>query len=146
MDKQQLKLWFEVPRTIAVLGLSAKPDRASYEVAAYMQQHGHVIVPVNPVYAGQTILGNHCFADLNQAAKVHSLDLINCFRRAEDLNDDLAQLLQVKPKMIWLQLGIINIELAEIMQNQGIAVVMDKCLKIEHRLAGVGLARQTSRE
>lgn len=135
MDLQEIHEFFSPVRTIAVLGMSANPGRASYQVAQYMQQQGHLIVPVNPVYAGQNLLGCKCLPDLVSAAQVQQIDVVNCFRRADDLMQDLEAMLQVQAKMIWLQLGIINTELAEIAQNKGIVVVMDKCLKIEHDLA-----------
>ncbi len=124
--------------------MSANPERASYQVAAYLQQQGHIIVPVNPVYAGQSLLGKYCFADLNSAAQVHRIEVINCFRRSEDLQQDLEQILQIQAQLIWLQLGIINTELAEIAQNRGSRVVMDSCLKVEHQRAELTRTIQTS--
>lgn len=129
-----------------MLGMSANPDRASFQVAQYMQQQGHIIVPVNPVYAGQNLLGCRCFADLMSAAQVQPIDVIDCFRRADDLFLDLPQMLETQAKLIWLQLGIINTEIEEIAQNSGRIVVMDKCLKIEHQLAKTALQHQTSAE
>ena len=121
-------------RTIAVVGLSSKPDRASHQVASYLQQHGHRIIPVNPTYAGQSILGEHCYATLAQVAKEHGvIDIVDCFRKSEDILPISEQAIAIGARCLWLQLGVVNEDAARLAQKAGMLVVMDRCLKIEHQ-------------
>ena len=120
-------------RTIAVIGLSNKPDRASHEVASYLQQHGHRIIPVNPTYAGQSILGEHCYATLTLAAREHGvIDIVDCFRKSEDILPIAEQAVAIGARCLWLQLGIVNEAAAQLARKAGMMVVMDHCLKLEH--------------
>ena len=120
-------------RTIAVVGLSSKPDRASHEVASYLQQHGHRIIPVNPTYAGQSILGEHCYATLTLAAREHGvIDIVDCFRKSEDILPIAEQAVAIGARCLWLQLGIVNEAAAQLARKAGMMVVMDHCLKLEH--------------
>jgi len=123
---------FSRPRTIAVVGLSPRPDRASYEVAAVMQRAGFRIVPVNPTAVGQMILGEHCYASL--ADIPFAVDIVDCFRRSEDMEPvaTAAAALQPPPAVLWMQLGIANEAAARIARAAGIAVVQDRCIKIEY--------------
>ena len=121
-------------RTIAVVGLSSKPDRASHQVASYLQQHGHRIIPVNPTYAGQSILGEHCYATLAQVAKEHGvIDIVDCFRKSKDILPIAEQAIAIGARCLWLQLGVVNEDAARLAQKAGMLVVMDRCLKIEHQ-------------
>ena len=120
-------------RTIAVVGLSNKPDRASHEVANYLQQHGHRIIPVNPTYAGQSILGEHCYATLTLAAREHGvIDIVDCFRKSGDILPIAEQAVAIGARCLWLQLGIVNEAAARLARKAGMMVVMDHCLKLEH--------------
>ena len=122
-----------VARTIAVVGLSNKPDRASHEVASYLQQHGHRIIPVNPTYAGQSILGEHCYATLTLAAREHGvIDIVDCFRKSGDILPIAEQAVAIGARCLWLQLGIVNEAAAQLARKAGMMVVMDHCLKLEH--------------
>lgn len=125
-------------RTIAVVGLSAHPDRPSHEVAAYLQQHGYRIVPVNPTYAGTHILGEHCYATLTQAAadlaeSGASIDIVDCFRKSEYVMPIVEEAIVAHARCVWMQLGVIDHVAAAKAQAAGLTVVMDKCIKIEHR-------------
>lgn len=121
-------------RTIAVVGLSMKPDRASHQVASYLQQHGHRIIPINPTYAGQSILGEHCYATLTQASKEHGvIDIVDVFRKPEDVVPVAEEAVAIGARCLWLQLGIVNEDAARLARKAGMMVVMDHCLKIEHR-------------
>ena len=121
-------------RTIAVVGLSSKPERASHQVAAYLQQHGHRIIPVNPTYAGQSILGEHCYATLTQVSREHGvIDIVDCFRKSEDIVPIAEQAVAIGARCLWLQLGVVNEDAARLAQKGGLLVVMDHCLKIEHQ-------------
>lgn len=121
-------------RTIAVVGLSSRPDRASHQVASYLQQHGHRIIPINPTYAGQSILGEHCYATLTLAAREHGvIDIVDCFRKSEDIPPIAEQAVAIGARCLWLQLGIVNETAAQLARKAGMMVVMDHCLKLEHQ-------------
>jgi predicted CoA-binding protein len=121
-------------RTIAVVGLSSRPERASHQVASYLQQHGHRIIPVNPTYAGQSILGEHCYATLTQVSREHGvIDIVDCFRKSEDILPVAEQAIAIGARCLWMQLGIVNEDAARLAQKAGMMVVMDHCLKIEHQ-------------
>ena len=122
-------------KTIAVVGLSPKVHRDSYEVAEYMQSHGYRIIPVNPVAAssGTPILGEKVYATLIDAAKVEKIDMVDCFRNSADIPPIAKEALQIKAKALWMQLGIENdLAKAEAMAA-GLTVVENRCLLIEHR-------------
>ena len=97
-------------KTIAVVGLSPKVHRDSYEVAEYMQSQGYRIIPVNPVAAssGTPILGEKVYATLIDAAKVEKIDMVDCFRNSADIPPIAKEALQIKAKVLWMQLGIEN--------------------------------------
>ncbi len=123
--------------TIAVVGLSDKPHRASHEVASYLQQHGYRIVPINPACAGTTILGEPCYPSLIEAAdalarKGQKLDIIDCFRRSDAIGPVVDEAILVSAPYVWMQLGVINDEAAGKARAAGIGVIMDRCIKIEH--------------
>ena len=121
-------------RTIAVVGLSDKPDRPSHQVASYLQKHGHRIIPVNPTYAGRSILGEHCYATLTLVAREHGvIDIVDCFRKSEDILPIANEAVAIGARCLWLQLGIVNEAAARLAQKAGMMVVMDHCLKIEHQ-------------
>jgi predicted CoA-binding protein len=125
-------------QTIAVVGLSNNPDRASHEVAEYLQQNGYRIVPVNPVYAGQRILGEPVYATLQEAADAlapqgRRIDIVDCFRKAEDIVPIAKDAIAVRAGCLWMQLGIENQAAADLARAAGLEVVMNRCTKIEHR-------------
>ena len=120
-------------RRIAVVGISAKPERPSHRVAGYLKEHGFTIVPVNP---GQSeVLGEKCYPDLR--AIPGPVDMVDVFRKAEDCPAIAAEAVAIGARVLWLQLGIVSEEAGRIAAAGGLAVVMDRCLKIEHqRLTG----------
>ncbi len=121
-------------KTIAVVGLSENPMRPSYGVAKYMQQHGFFIIPINPHAAGKHILNQLCYTSLQDAVLATGLriDIVDCFRKAEDILEIVDQAIAVKAGALWMQSGIINKDAAQRAEHAGMQVVMDKCLKIEH--------------
>lgn len=126
-------------RTIAVVGLSARQNRPSHEVAQYLQANGYRIIPVNPTYAGTYILGEHCYATLSQAAKAVAaetgpIDIVDCFRRSEHIEAVVDEAIAIGAGCVWMQLGIVNERAAEKARAAGLRVVMDKCIKIEHSM------------
>lgn len=124
-------------RTIAVVGMSARPDRPSHEVAQYLQAHGYRILPVNPAYAGTHILGEPCYANLAEAdAAVKKqgdrIDVVDCFRKSEEVGAAVDEAIAIGARAVWMQLGVIDDEAAARAEKAGLEVVMDKCIKIEH--------------
>lgn len=118
--------------TIAVVGLSAEPERPSYRVAKYLQDHGYKIVPVNPNYA--EILGEKSYPDL--ASIPFAVDMVDVFRKSQDCVPVAQQAVAIGARVLWLQLGVINDEARQIAQAAGLTVVMDRCTKIEHAQLG----------
>ena len=114
--------------TIAVVGLSPKPERASHDVARYLLDQGYKIIPVNPVQ--EQILGLKCYPDLS--AIPEPVDLVNVFRRPEHCAAIAEEAVAIGAKALWLQLGIANDEAARLASDGGLLVVMDHCIKIEH--------------
>jgi hypothetical protein len=122
-------------RSIAVVGLSADWNRPSHFAAKYMQQHGYRILPVNPRYAGQTVLGEPCVASLEEVKT--PVDIVDVFRRTEDVLPLARSAVAIGAKCLWQQLGVANLEADAFVRAAGLASVMDRCVKIEHaRLFG----------
>jgi predicted CoA-binding protein len=122
-------------RTIAVVGLSADWFRPSYFAAKYMQEHGYRIIPVNPRYAGQPLLGETCVASL--ADLPVRPDMVDVFRKSQDVPPIAAEAIRIGARVLWQQLGVRNEEAAAAARAAGLETVMDRCVKIEHgRLFG----------
>jgi len=120
-------------RTIAIVGLSAEWHRPSFFAAKYMQEHGYRIVPVNPRYP--EILGERCHASLETVDV--PIDIVDVFRRTEDVLPIARQAIAIGAKCLWQQIGLKNLEAARLASEAGLDVVMDRCVKIEHaRLFG----------
>lgn len=122
-------------RTIAVVGLSNNPVRPSHGVAHYMQAHGYRIIPVNP---NETeILGEACYPSLTAAARHEKFDMVNVFRNSADMppivDEAIALAAATGIKAVWMQQGITHPQAAAKAEAAGLAVVQDRCLKIEHR-------------
>jgi predicted CoA-binding protein len=116
--------------TIAMVGLSADPMRPSHFAAIYMQSEGYDIIPVNPRYAGETILGQRVYASLEEIPR--PVDLVDVFRRADELPAIARSAVGIGARVLWMQLGVANEEAAHIAREAGLEVVMDRCVKIEH--------------
>ncbi|MDQ1816888.1 CoA-binding protein [Massilia sp. CCM 9210] len=125
-------------KTIAVVGLSNRPERASHAVAAYLQQQGYRILGVNPAYAGQQILGQPVYATLAQAAAALDgpIDIVDCFRSADAMVALAREAIDAGARCLWMQLGVVNQEAAGLAAAAGLDVVMDRCMKIEHAHSG----------
>jgi predicted CoA-binding protein len=115
-------------RTIAVVGLSANWYRPSFFAAKYMQDHGYRVVPVNPNYA--EVLGERCYPSVT--AIPHTVDVVDCFRRADEMPALAREAVAKGAKVLWMQLGIRNDDAARIADAAGLDVVADRCVKIEH--------------
>lgn len=123
-------------KTIAVVGLSPQWHRPSYFAAKYMQAHGYRIVPVNPV-AKEDILGERCYPTLTAAAADHQIDMVDCFRKSEDIPPLAEEAIAIGARCLWLQLGVSHPAAEERARAAGLMVVADRCVKIEHaRLFG----------
>ena len=131
-------------RTIAVVGLSPQWHRPSFFAANYMQAHGYRIVPVNPVVAreGGSILGEPCFASLQEAEQAIArqggrIDMVDCFRKSEDIPPLAEEAIAIGAQCLWLQLGVFNEEAVRRAESAGLLTVRNRCVKIEHaRLFG----------
>lgn len=139
MDKEQqvINRILSESHTVAVVGLSAKKDRPSHEVAQYLQAHGYRILPVNPSYAGTHILGERCHATLAEAdATVKKaggrIDVVDCFRKSEEVGHAVDDAIAIGARSVWMQLGVIDEQAAARAEKAGLDVVMDRCIKIEH--------------
>jgi len=115
-------------RSIAVVGISANWYRPSYFAAKYMQDHGYQIFPVNPNY--QEVLGQPCFPTI--ASIPEPVDIVDCFRKSEEIVPLAHEAIAKHAKVLWMQLGIRNDEAATIASAAGLDVVMNHCVKIEH--------------
>ena len=134
-ERRQL---LEEAKTIAVVGLSNKPDRTSHMVTAEMQRRGYKIIPVNPVIAGETVLGEKVVSSLAEIEE--PVDIVDVFRRSEDIMPVAEDALKMKhkPKAFWMQQGISNEEAARKLREAGIMVIQDLCIKVDHALLKVG--------
>lgn len=124
-------------RTIAVIGASDKPDRASNGVMKFLQGRGYRVIPVNPTITGERIHGEFVWRDLDQIGE--PIDIVDIFRRSEDAGEAVDQAIAVGAKAVWMQLGVVNREAAERAEAAGLKVVMDRCPKIE--IARLGLPK-----
>jgi uncharacterized protein len=132
-DINTLRRILKQTKTIAVVGLSANWWRPSYFAAKYLQEHGYRIVPVNPQYA--EVLSEKCYPSLR--AIPFKVDVVDCFRKSEEIPALADDAIAIGAKVLWMQLGVINHAAAEKARGAGLEVVMDRCMKIEHgRLFG----------
>jgi predicted CoA-binding protein len=118
------------PRTLAVVGLSDDPAKASHGVSAYMQRHGYRILPVNPAIS--TALGERSYASLSELPVTP--DVVNVFRLPQHIPAIVDEMLALGLKNLWVQLGIRNEAAAEKAEAGGIRVVMDRCIMVEHQI------------
>ncbi|MDO9567006.1 MAG: CoA-binding protein [Candidatus Desulfaltia sp.] len=115
-------------RTIAVVGLSPKPERDSNKVAVYLKDHGYKVIPVRP--AQKEILEEKTYPSLDDIDE--SIDIINVFRNPAQVMPHAQEALRIKPKLFWMQLGVENPEAAELLAKAGIDIVMNRCIMVEH--------------
>jgi predicted CoA-binding protein len=132
-DIQTLRRLLKTHRTIAMVGLSANWYRPSYFAAKYLQEYGYRVIPVTPAY--YEILGENCYPTLEEIPE--PVEVVDCFRRAEEIPALAKQAIKIGAKVLWMQLGIVNEDAAHMARKAGLDVVMDRCMKIEHgRLFG----------
>jgi uncharacterized protein len=138
LSEGQIKDLLEKSKTIAVVGLSKEPEKESNKVTVYLQQNGYRIIPINPFV--EQVLGEKSYKSLLEIPMEiqKTIDIINIFRKAADVPSIVEQVIQLKNQLgrsfvVWMQLGIINEQAAELAKRNGLIVVMDKCLMIEHQ-------------
>lgn len=133
VDTPTLQRILAESRTIAVVGLSENWQRPSNFAANYLQHHGYRVIPVNPQY--REVLGEKCYASLNDIPE--PVDIVDCFRRVEEIAALTTAAIAIGAKVLWMQLGIVQLAAAAQARAAGLDVVMDRCIKIEHaRLLG----------
>ena len=118
-------------KTIAVVGLSDKQDRDSYLVAKYLKENGYRIIPINPNISEW--MGIKAYASLKDVPAKEKIDAVDIFRRSEFVSEIVNEAIETKAKAIWMQLGVVNEEAARKAEDAGLLVVMDRCMRIEHR-------------
>jgi predicted CoA-binding protein len=131
MRDEELKDTLNHYKTIAVVGISPKEDRPSYIVASYLKSKGFRIIPVRP--DGKEILGEKVYHRLSEIPIEIGVDVVDIFRKSEDVPPILEEAIQRKVKVVWMQEGVIHKEAAETAEKAGLKVVMDRCLKKEHQ-------------
>ena len=132
-DIQTLRRILKENKVIAVVGLSAQWHRPSNFAAKYMIDHGYTVIPVNPQY--DEVLGQKCYKSLRDIPG--QVDMVDCFRKAEDIPPLVDDAIAIRARVLWMQLGVVNEAAAEKARAAGLEVVMDHCVKIEHaRLFG----------
>ena len=142
MNDTELRALLCHSHTVAVVGLSPRPDRPSHRVAQSLLQQGYRVLPVNPVAAGQTILGQPCHASLEQAAAALAaeglrLDLVDVFRQSAQVPPLAEAAIALGAAALWLQLGVTHPEAEARAAAAGLAVVSERCIKIEHQRLGL---------
>jgi predicted CoA-binding protein len=125
---EEIRAILEKYRTVAIVGLSPKPERDSHKVAKYLRENLYRIVPVNP--GQREILGEKCYPDLK--AIPFPIDVVDIFRKPEAIPPIVDDAIEIGAKVVWMQLGIAHNQAAEKARNAGLEVVMNKCIKIEH--------------
>jgi predicted CoA-binding protein len=138
LSQDQIREILRKAKTIAVVGLSKKPEKDSCRVSAYLQQHGYRIIPVNPFI--DEVLGEKSYKSLlDIPVEIQkTIDIVDIFRKPENIPPVVEQVIALKAMfgrvfVVWLQLGIVNEHAAEAARKVGLVVVMDKCLMVEHQ-------------
>ena len=131
MKDEEIKTILSTHNTVAVVGISPKPDRPSYIVATYLQSKGYRIMPVRP--DGEVILGERVYRDLKEIPKEIDIDIVDVFRKSEDVLPVVEEAIERGAKMVWMQEGVVNQDAAAKAEKAGLKVVMDRCIKKEHQ-------------
>jgi predicted CoA-binding protein len=129
MNDFEMRKILKESHTIATVGLSSDPDKAGHYVPEYLIEHGYNVIPVNPTI--ESAMGKKAYPDLKSIPE--KVDLVQIFRKAQDVPPIVDQAIEIGAKVIWMQLGIVNEEAAKKARDAGIAVVMDHCMMVEHK-------------
>jgi hypothetical protein len=128
-SQNHIKEILDEVKTIAVVGASANQDRDSYKVMQVLIQHGYKIFPINPNEEGNLILGQPCYADLRSVSG--KIDMVDIFRATDAVMGATKEAIAIGATVLWTQLDIVNKEAAELAEQAGLKVVMNRCPKIE---------------
>ena len=135
LDDDGIRTLLTQARTIALVGASDRPDRASYGVMAYLQQRGYRVIPVNPQITGEHLHGEFVFRDLDQIGE--PIDIVDIFRNSAAAGEAVDAAIAAGAKAVWMQLGVVNADAAARAEAAGLQVVMDRCPMIEIPRLGV---------
>lgn len=135
VQESEIKSVLQQVKTIALVGASDKPARASYVVMAYLLSQGYEVIPVSPKLAGQTLQGQKVFASLKEIDR--PVDMVDVFRNSDAAYEVAEEAIAINAKVLWLQLDVINPEAEAIAQKAGLKVIMNKCPKIEIKKLGL---------
>ena len=127
LSDSDIRCILEESKTIAIVGASVKPDRDSYMIMQFLQQHGYNVVPVNPAY--KEIAGLKCYPGLRDIPE--KIDIVDIFRKLEDVLPIVDDAIAVNAKTVWMQLGVVNEDAAQAASMAGINVIMNRCMKID---------------
>jgi predicted CoA-binding protein len=127
-DSDKVRRILRSNHTIAVVGLSAQWHRPSHFAAKYMQEHGYRVIPVNPTY--DTILGEKSYKRLADIPE--PVDVVDCFRKSEEIPAIAEEAIEIGAKVLWMQLGVHNAEARKRAEAAGLEVIENRCVKIEH--------------
>ena len=128
-SEAEIKTLLEETRTIALVGASDRPDRPSYRVMRFLQEHGYRVIPVNPQITGEHLHGEFVFRDLSQIGE--PIDMVDIFRRPVAAGEAVDEAIAAGAKSVWLQLGVVNEAAAARAEAAGLKVVMDRCPAID---------------
>lgn len=128
-DDQMMKEILSSTKTIASVGLSSNTEKESYWIVSYLKEQGYRIIPVNPT--ADEILGEKAYPDLESVPE--TIDVVQVFRRPEDVPPVVDSAIKVGAKVVWMQEGIVNEEAAQKAREAGLQVVMDACMRVTHR-------------
>ena len=131
MRDEEIKHTLRNVKTVAVVGISPKEDRPSYIVASYLKSKGYRIIPVRP--DGEEILGEKVYHSLSEIPKEIGVDVLDIFRRSEDVPPIVEEAIQRGAEVVWMQEGVIHKEAGEKAEKVGLKVIMDRCMKKEHQ-------------
>lgn len=132
---QDIKALLEGVRTIALVGASDRPDRPSYRVMRFLQDHGYRVIPVNPQITGEHVHGEYVWRELAQIGE--PIDMVDIFRRPEAAGEAVDEAIAIGAKAVWMQLGVVNADAAARAEAAGLQVVMDRCPAIDIPRLGV---------
>ncbi len=135
-EDRRIRAILERVRTIALVGASARPERASHAVMGFLQRFGYRVIPVNPGLAGQSLLGETVRASLRHVAE--PVDMVDVFRASDKVGPVVDDAIAIGAKVVWTQLGVVNQPAAAAARAAGLEVVMDRCPKTE--IARLGLS------
>ncbi len=129
-DEDRTKEFLTKYRNVAVVGISDKPERPSYDVSTYLVRNGFNVIPINPSLESWN--GIRAYPDLSSVPSGTRIDIIDIFRKSEQVLPIVEEAIKLNPKVIWMQEGVINFEAAELAKKNNVNVVMDRCMKKEH--------------